>query len=159
MRIKKIFRTLPFLLGTLFYEGYAQSGITSGGGDIQLSDGASVSFSLGQMDYLFSGTNNGSVSAGVQQPFEIIKGKLCDGMDIQMAPNPTRDIVYVAMNEEGVTYTYIITDMNGKKFDEGTLTNGSKISFGFLADNTYLLKVICGESKNDFVAFKIVKYK
>lgn len=155
----EIVRKVLLIVGIVFLGQnlYAQSGMNATGGDVKTSDGAEISFSLGQVDYLFATSSDGTSLAGVQQPAEVINGTLCGDMEIRLSPNSTPNILYVALQEEGVSFQYLITDMTGKLYGEGELSNGSEISFGSLFNGAYLLKVICGEGKKDFVTFKIIK--
>lgn len=102
------------LLGTC-YAGLAQSNTLSGGGEATGS-GGSVSYSIGQVDYINSSGSGGSVNQGVQQPYELFVAGLSEEglVSLNMYPNPTSDKLIIEVDETLQDLTFDLTDMNGK---------------------------------------------
>ena len=93
-----------------------------GGSDTNVQTG-SMSYTIGQVDYLFSQSANGSAVAGVQQPFDenTAYHTSCDGVELTVYPNPTSENVYVVCDALDASYSYMVTDMTGKLFLVGRL--------------------------------------
>ena len=81
---------------------YAQKGTLSAGGDASGSSG-SVSFSIGQIDYLAPESSGGKVNQGLQVPYEILieTGLNESGITVQaeVYPNPTDNDVYLQVED------------------------------------------------------------
>lgn len=142
---------------------YSQVSINSCGGDVVQPNVGSISYSVGQLDYLSTTTTTYSISAGVQQPVKIEREETNisplskkDYPDLSVTPNPTKDNVTVIFPLQG-EYQYILTDMNGKKFDEGRLVNGMILSMQNYLPGTYLLNIISVKDNNFSIAKKIIK--
>lgn len=152
------------LLGTglsLFSFGIqAQKGTVAAGGDAT-GAGGSVSFSIGQVDYITATGTGGRITQGLQQPYEIFRVGI-DDLSIELLssvfPNPTRDGVTLR-----VPATAVVADMGYRVYDlignlitdkklEGTDTSVDMIS---LANATYLLTVY--NKEKDITTFKIIK--
>lgn len=97
---------------------FCQSNTVASGGNGSGSGGA-VSFSIGQIDYISSTGNPGTINQGVQQPYEIylISGIDEFGQDINVSigPNPTIDILNIYVNEQFDGIYYKLFDLNGKE--------------------------------------------
>ena len=98
---------------------FAQQANTSGGGNASGSGGTS-SFSVGQINYTTNSGTGGTVSQGVQQPFEIYTlSGIDDAKDLSINltafPNPTVD--YLTLSFESTStkkLSYQLFDSNGK---------------------------------------------
>lgn len=139
---------------------FAQSNTVSTGGDATGSSGA-VSYSIGQIDYTTKTAASGTVTEGVQQPYEISIITGADNKFIQLEitayPNPVIDVLILTINTKDLSNTfYYLYDLNGKllqnKKVSGTTT---EISFKDLPQGVYFLKVYT--NNNELKTFKIIK--
>ncbi|MDD3741458.1 MAG: T9SS type A sorting domain-containing protein [Bacteroidales bacterium] len=150
----------------------AQESIIAAGGDASGS-GGSTSYSVGQVVYTTNIGTSGSVSQGVQQPFEISVVSAIEeangiSLSIVAYPNPTTD--FLQLKVDASTYfdcaqykslsiqsmSYQLYDMNGKLLQSEKITGTqTSIVMSNLVPANYFVKVIKG---NDEVkTFKIIK--
>lgn len=144
-----------------FSGAMAQNTSVTAGGDVN-GLGGSVSFSLGQVFDDQPKSPNGSVSQGVQQPYEIYVVtalEQTDGITLSMAvyPNPTTDILFLkTQSEPGPNLHYCLFDNTGRLVLKNNIIGvETKIEMGALHPSVYLLKVM----QNNIVlkVFKIIK--
>lgn len=160
MRYMKLITLLIF--GACFTSLPAQETIPASGSNATGSQG-SVSYTIGQVAYSTNTNANGSVTQGVQQPFEIsIVSGIDDAANISLImevyPNPTTDFIKLVVNDyESDNLSYKLYDINGKPLMEnqviGTVTS---IPMGNLMSGTYFLKI--NENRKEIKIFKIIKY-
>jgi len=139
---------------------HAQKGTVAAGGEATGS-GGSVSFSIGQIDYITATGTGGRITQGLQQPYEIFRVSL-DDVSIELLssvfPNPTRDGVTLR-----VPANIVLADMRYRVYDLiGNLVIDKKldgpdtsVDMTSLANATYLLKVY--NKEKDITTFKIIK--
>jgi hypothetical protein len=140
----------------------AQNAIITSGGNAS-GAGGSLSYTIGQIFYKVNVGTNGSISQGVQQPYEIsvvtsIKGTENIQLGLAVYPNPVRDNLTLRFTGDVplqcVAYMY---DINGSllltKKIEGNVTSVSMEAF---LPGSYFLKVIQGS--NEVKTFKIIKH-
>lgn len=150
------------LLGVLFFTPviYAQSGTITAGGDATGS-GGSVSFSVGQMDYISISSTDGTVYQGLQHPYEIsevtsVSHQLLD-IAASLHPNPVKDYLYLNVPDElwqGLKITLI--DIQGRSIHEEQLVDQTTIiAMQEMMPGTYFL--IIQNEKNQIKSFKIIK--
>lgn len=154
-----------FLTGILLFlisqVSIAQESINTAGGNVT-SSGGSVSYSIGQVFYQNSTGTNGSVSEGVQQPYEIsIITQIEDAHTIQLLvsayPNPTTDYLILDINESEYKNMCVqLYDMNGKLLQSQNLTESkTQINMRNYPPASYFVRVI---SENKSVKeFKVIK--
>ena len=154
----------PFmtLLGVLFFTPVicAQSGTVTAGGDATGS-GGSVSFSVGQMDYISISSTDGTVYQGLQHPYEISEVTSVSHQPLDIAaslhPNPVKDYLYLNVPDElwqGLKITLI--DIQGRSIHEEQLVDQSTIiAMQQTMPGTYFL--IIQNEKNQIKSFKIIK--
>ena len=137
----------------------AQESINATGGDA--TGNGSVAFSIGQIGYTnFTGTN-GSVTQGVQQPYEIsvVIGVEKPQIDLTISayPNPTIDILILRIADFSTSeLSYLMYDLNGKLLQRKEITqNQTKIVMSGLLPSTYFVKVI--DDNKEVKTFKIIK--
>lgn len=138
----------------------AQSTTPVCGGTAKTEKSGSMSFTIGQVDYLYSHSNIASSVAGVQQPFDenLLFHETCDGVELSLYPNPTVGDIFIISEEQDAQYPYILTDVSGRVWQEGHLDGEyTTIPMDAVVRGTYLLKIICGEGKKDFSVFKVIK--
>ncbi len=162
MRHQKVKLSAILLLGLGLTGLHAQEAIPAVGSNASGS-GGSVSYTVGQVGYTTNTGTNGSVSQGVQQPFEIsVVAGLAEtkGITLQCSayPNPTTD--YLTLKIEGAVQTQYIAflyDINGKIIQNKKIeSNKTNIGMSNLPSATYLLKITQGGKV--VKTFKIIKY-
>jgi len=140
----------------------AQESILSSGGSANSEEG-SVSYSIGQVFYTAVANENGSVSQGVQQPYEIF---IVDGienfnsisLEASAFPNPTSDILFISVKEleKHEDLVFFIYDIKGKLISNQKITeNRTQVIIGDLDSGVYFLKIT--NKKKEFKTFKIIK--
>lgn len=156
--VKRIFfiTLLNLIVATLC----AQSTIPASGGTGKSGSKGSVSYTVGQIDYLFCKSTSGNAVAGVQQPFDENTAYHidCDGVELTVYPNPTSADVYVVCDVLNVSFPYYLSDLNGKIFLRGNLNGDyTVVPTAYLGTGDYLLSVVYGDGKDDVSTFKIIK--
>jgi hypothetical protein len=139
----------------------AQSANPASGGNAT-GTGGSVSYSVGQFVYTTNTGSNGTISQGVQQPYEIsILTGLEGAKDINLVclayPNPASDFLTLKIeNFDKEKLSYKLLDANGKLLEnKKVIGNEVTISMGNLLPSIYFLKVINGNK--EVKTFKIIK--
>lgn len=153
---KNNFMYLTFLLGA--FSVSAQETLTVTGTNASATNGT-ISYTIGQPFYVSSQGPNGSLSEGVQQPYEITDVLGRDEKDISLKmkayPNPTIDILqlYVGNQED---LSFILYDLNGRLLQRGIIRNETtQIDMHGLPQATYFLLV--KNKERDVKTFKIIK--
>ena len=147
-----------FISGTL--TSLAQSNIVVSGKNATGTNG-SVTYTVGQIVYKAYSGSNGTVSQGVQQPFEISTLTAIDVPQIQLIvgvyPNPTFGNIILTVKEYDFrNLKYQLFDINGKTILTGKVKqNETKIEMSSLPSASYFLKI--AEKNNVLKTFKIIK--
>lgn len=134
---------------------YSQQAVIATGGDISGIRG-SVSFSIGQVDYIHSGTEI-TVWQGIQQVYDTIIAVVDTKISITIWPNPVVNRLYIKVKDEnGLGITYQLFSLDGKRL-EGNIVSANQIDIGMgkYAPATYILLVTHVNKK--VVSFKIIK--
>ncbi len=137
---------------------YAQENPTTSGGEGSGLGGA-VSYSIGQIVYTKNTGADGSLTQGVQQPFEIsiIIGinKTSINLELAVYPNPTNNYLSLKTeNNDGLNYQLL--DLQGKIIKSKKVTsNTTSIDIEGLPTSTYFLKIT--KNNNEIKTFKIIK--
>ena len=161
MKQKRLLFCAIFLLFFGFRELQAQTTTTTTGGNSSGSSG-SVSFSVGQIFYSTNTSSAGSISQGVQQPFDIsiISGieNISISLTCNVYPNPTTDLIKLKVESDNhQEMIYQLFDLNGKRFDSKKIDNDeTTISMEQYVASTYILKVM--QNNREIKIFKIIKY-
>jgi hypothetical protein len=138
----------------------AQNGTVSAGGTAT-GTGGTLTFSMGQTDYITAEGSTGTISQGLQQPYEItiITGIENKGIELSASvyPNPTADFVMLTLADEpGAEMSYSISDVQGKQIKaEGITSKQMSIAFSDLQSAIYFVRVI--NNNKEVKTFKIVK--
>lgn len=137
----------------------AQQSVNASGGK-GTGTGGSFSFSIGQIDYVAAVGTNGSVSEGVQQPFEIFVLGTDEIPDIKLAlsvyPNPTTDLLFIKNEDSNLEFNYQLFDVTGKLLSSSAkMEQVNQIDMALFKTGTYIL-LIQTES-NVTKSFKIIK--
>ena len=151
---------IMFLSVFVSFLGLAQQNTVATGGDAS-GAGGSVSYSIGQIDYETYSGSNGSVSQGVQQPFEIFTvsvNELYASFEMNLFPNPSSSIINLTIGNvsDDQVVSYSLTDINGKLISSSTIVeNATSISIEHLAVANYYLNVMVNGVNAK--TFKIIK--
>jgi hypothetical protein len=162
MQFKQLKLCITLLLGLGVTGLRAQESLLTSGSSASGS-GGSVSYSVGQIVYTTNTGTNGSVSQGVQQPFEIsvitgLEEAKYINLSVLVYPNPTANVLQLKIeNEEWKDLSYQLFDLNGKLIETKKLeANVTKIVMTNLVPATYALKV--NNNQKTLKSFKIIKY-
>ena len=162
MRHKRLKLSAVLLLGFGLTGLQAQTSVNATGGNAS-GIGGSASYSVGQLAYTTNTGTNGSVSEGVQQPFEIsvvtgIEEAKDIFLNVSAYPNPTTD--YLELKVENLQLSelsYKLYDISGKVYQNKEIGNSiTKIEMQNLPQGIYFIKVIDTKNK-EFKTFKIIK--
>jgi hypothetical protein len=157
MKHNKTFMSVAFLLlglGGL----HAQETAAAASGDAAGSGGSS-SYTVGQVVSTTNIGSNGSVTQGVQQPYEIYVttgvNETTINLELSVYPNPTTDYLTLKV-EKTKDLSYQLYDLQGKviasKTVNGTSTN---ISLEGQPTATYYLNVV--KNNQTVKRFKVIK--
>ena len=124
--------------------------------------GGTISYSVGQVVYQAHTGTSGSITEGVQQPFEIsnlssAKDLTSVSLTCSVYPNPTAD--YLTLTVENYAFDnlrYQLYDMQGKLLESKIITSDqTNIPMNAFTPATYILKVI--HPNNEITTFSIIK--
>lgn len=140
--------------------GVAQENTDALGG-MAYGAGGSVSYSIGEVDYINATGPGGSITEGVQQPYEIIVISGIEDKDINLSfaifPNPTADFVVLSVQNANTAYmTYGIYDIEGKLIEKQDVNDSrTTIAMRDLANGIYFIKVL--RKSSEVKLFKVIK--
>ncbi len=153
-------RYVILLLGIGLTTAHAQTAVTTLGGNASSSSG-SLSYSVGQLVFNTNSGSNGSVTQGVQQPYEIFEVLGVEEIDVAISlyayPNPTTDFITLKVeNRDKNELSYQIFDIGGRLLaDKKVLGNETNIQVSQLVSATYFLKIF--QNNKEVKTFKIIK--
>ncbi len=160
MQYKQVIFSAIFLLGFALTGLQAQESLNTTGGNASGSAG-SASYSIGQVVYTTNTSTDGTLTQGVQQPYEILVTGIEEtkGISLSMAvyPNPTTDFLQLKVENEHLQgLSFQLFDTNGKLLQMKKMIGADiQIDMRAYAPSTYFLIVI---SDNQSVKeFKIIK--
>ena len=139
---------------------FAQKGTVSAGGDASGS-GGSVSFSIGQVDYLATESAGGKINQGLQVPYEIFveTGLEVQGISIEaeVFPNPTSQDIFLQIEDwQGGELTYELFELQGKLLISKLINEKkTRIPLENYSASAYLLLV--RQDLNSIKTFRIIK--
>jgi len=152
---------ISFLLASGLCSVAAQEATLTAGGDVTGADG-SVSWSVGQIDYINVQGGDGAVTQGVQQPFELfplsVEGDITKPMAVVIFPNPTSSNAVIRFKEappEGCEF--VLRDMRGALIQNGKIF-GQEVELNVreLPAAVYKLQII--GTAGAIQTFKLVKH-
>ncbi|MBN2480759.1 MAG: T9SS type A sorting domain-containing protein [Bacteroidales bacterium] len=139
----------------------AQETVAVSGGSVTGS-GGTVSYTVGQVAYSANTSTTGTITQGVQQPYEIFivtSMEENEGIRLEMVvyPNPASHYVKLKIEDyKPENLTYQLYDVNGSLLQNGEIINNETvIPTGDLVPAEYYLKVT--DSHNELIIFKIIK--
>lgn len=133
------------LLPLVFFSGavLAQERTVALGEEATGSDG-SVSYTVGLPDYSNFSGSDGSITEGVQQPYEIFSVGMEEwdlSWEMNVFPNPATSFITISM-KEAVKASFTLTDVQGRLVLEGELPEiENKIDIQALAMSSYYLNI------------------
>ena len=156
-KLKQLTPLFFLLLNTVLtaQETFSSSGFNSNG------NSGLISYSVGQVSVGFFTGNNGSLTHGVQQPYEIFSTTGDDILNINLKltayPNPTIDQLFLRIeNIQGKFFNYQLFNMQGKLLlIDKCENNKTHINLNELPPNTYLLSI--SENNTVIKSFTIIK--
>lgn len=163
MRKKRIMLNAFLLLVLGLTELHAQENVNAAGGN-HSGNGGSVAYSFGQIVYRANTDTDGSVTEGVQQPYEISTVTGMDEIEISISvsifPNPAADFLTLqldATTELNIqSMSYQLYDNSGKLLRNEKITGSqTSIIMSNLLPAVYFVKVM--EGNKDVRTFKIIK--
>jgi len=159
--MKIITNLLMLLLFTVSVQMQAQEALPATGGDAG-GDGGSASYTVGQVIYTTVTGADGTVSQGIQQPYEIevvtgIPEAAGIGLSVTAYPNPATNYLMVKVKDyETSGLQYYVYSINGKLLQVVKATGeATKIETNNLTSGTYFIKIIA--DKQEIKTFKIIK--
>lgn len=149
-----------FGLVSVFVTLHAQETIAATGGESS-GTGGTASYTIGQIVYTTATGANGSVSQGVQQPYEIsvtlgVEVKSIS-LNLSIYPNPTANYLTLKIgNNEFPLLSYYLFDIQGKLIEKNKTTGRSTIiNMTNLSSSTYFLRIM--DTQKTVKTFKIIK--
>lgn len=160
MKHRKLFTSIAFLLPGLGGL-HAQEAVPATGGEAT-GVGGSSSFTVGQAVYTTNTATNGTLTQGVQQPYEIlvvagIEENFGINLSVSAYPNPTTDYLTLEVKDFGFsTLNFQLYDLQGKLLQSEKITsNQTTIVMSNLVPATYFVKVT--QNNQEVKTFKIIK--
>ena len=156
-------RTIPLILSfVISFSLYAQISVNSAGAEAT-GQGGTLSYSVGQVFQSSSSSSAGSVSAGVQQAYEVsVATQVSEtnlNIEASVYPNPTTDFLILNVPEIEENYTYQVTDINGKQLNTGLINNTqTNLDFSSYVIGTYFIK-LAGQANSNIKTFQVIKNK
>lgn len=161
MKNKKTKFYVILLLGLGLTTAKAQEAVINLGGNASSSAGT-VSYSVGQLVFNTTSGSTGSVSQGVQQPYEIsvvlgLEEAVGINLNLYAYPNPTTDFITLkVVNDDNNQLSYQIFDTNGRLLaNKKVAGNETNIQLSNFVSATYFLKVF--QNEKQVKTFKIIK--
>lgn len=154
----KILFTLILVFNTISQN--AQESIVGTGGNTSESNG-SVSYSIGQIAYTSNESSAGSITQGVQQPYEILTLSGAEITNIELLfsvyPNPTTSFVTLKILEIELTQlSFTLFDLQGKLLYERKVAQSStSIDLESYESGIYILNIL--DQNKLLKSFKIIK--
>lgn len=147
-----------FLIGFIYCK--AQQNTIATGSDLEGS-GGSISYSVGQLDFISNENEFGIVDQGVQHSYEIFSlgiSKTIRSISANIYPNPTTDYLTIVLSDfDNEFYGYQITDINGRVIQNARIESTQTIiDVAGLDAATYLINI--KNNKNLTIqTFKVIK--
>ena len=142
----------------------AQVSVNTSGGDAAGTSG-SIAYSVGQVFISTYMNNSGSVSQGVQQPYEVsvvLSDNNPEGIDVNLSvfPNPTSNYITLSINAlqfiKNQLLTYQLYDTSGKILQSNRINKNTIVIYLEPFESaTYFLRVL--KSNKELKTFKLIK--
>lgn len=138
---------------------YAQQSVVSAGGNATGS-GGTAAFTVAQTVYT-TNVGTGSLSQGVQQPYEVTTLGVDDFPEISLKmrayPNPAADVLTISVEDiETANMSFQMVDINGRILESRKIDgNQTNINMNDKITGIYLVNILDGNKQ--IKAFKIIK--
>jgi hypothetical protein len=152
---------IVFCLVAFGFRGIIAQENTDALGGMGYGTGGSVSYSIGQIDYESASGIGGSITEGLQQPYEIMVVSGIEDNDINLTfaifPNPTADFVVLSVqNANTINMTYSLCNVEGKLIEKQEVSGSqTTIAMKDLANGIYFIKVL--DRSTEVKIFKVIK--
>jgi len=163
---KKVILSTLFLLCIGLPELTAQNAIPSSGGNAT-GTGGTVSYSIGQIVFSTIPGINGTITQGVQQPYEIsvvtgIKEDKDISLEFSLFPNPAEEFIKLKIkNFEIDNLRYELYDVRANLLENRKIENNeTTISMQYNLSGIYFLKIVKTQQSSAqkvIKTFKIIK--
>lgn len=159
MKFKKTMLSLAVILLGLA-NAAAQQASTASGGEATGTTGT-LSYTTGQSFYTQDSGSTGTLTRGVQQPYEISTtlGREEFGINLKMAvfPNPTVNLLSLSVQDyDSSSMSFVLRDLNGRQLQSGSISSEeTKIQMESYASAVYFLQVM--RNGKPTKTFKIIK--
>jgi len=156
--------TLPCLLACVCFANgpltaTAQDGFSTMGGDASGSTG-SEAFSVGLVVYTELSGSGGSMTQGIQHPYEVFPVAVAeqdDAFQASVYPNPVEGILTIETGTSADNASYQLFDASGKQLMHQSLTAPlGRLDLSQLPAGVYLLRL--NQGNNHARSFTIVKH-
>ncbi len=156
--------TLPCLLACVCFgigplTAKGQDGFSTMGGDASGTTG-SEAFSVGLVVYTELSGPGGSMSQGIQHPYEVFPVAVAeqdDAFQASVYPNPVEGILYMETGTPADNASYQLFDAGGKELMQQSITAPlSRLDLSQLPAGVYLLRL--NQGNNHARSFTIVKH-
>jgi hypothetical protein len=156
---KKHLLNLLLAFGLGISSGYAQKSSNASGGNAT-GFGGTVAYSIGQTVYIYESGTNGSISQGVQQPYEIYSVGIEENLStisLITYPNPTSDYLVLEFTDySNEKMEYQVIDLEGKIILNHSITNvRTQVDLNAYSKGIYFIKII--KDLKEIKTFKIIK--
>lgn len=157
-------KTIEFVLIIIFScaISHAQQAVSTAGGQAT-GAGGTVSYTIGQLDYITVTGSAGLAMEGVQVPYEVLIPTGIEryteiSLGFLAYPNPVNDLLNLRIQRESLdNLSYRLLDADGKTLQVGSIENAETgISFQERLPNTYFLLIF--ENNQEIKTFKIIKH-
>ncbi|MCD0471980.1 T9SS type A sorting domain-containing protein [Flavobacterium sp. JAS] len=160
-RNQKTFLILFITTITFINNSYSQGSVVVAGGT-GTGTGGSSSYSIGQIAYTSLPGSAGSVSQGVQQPYEIATLGKDEFTEINLVmtayPNPTIDILnLVVTDNKWDDLSCNLFDINGKIVSKNLRITSSETAVSMQQLNQRIYFLVVSNSNKIIKTFKIIK--
>lgn len=130
------------------------------GGDAASASG-SIAYSIGQITYTNESSSNGSVSQGVQQPYEIFSvgtNEYLTTLTFRAFPIPANDYLSLEVaNYSDETLQYVLHDLEGKQLQSKSIVSkNTQIDLSQFAQGIYLISIY--DVNKEIKTYKIIKH-
>lgn len=159
-KTKSTFIAVVIVLLSIVPMAFAQEIILTAGGEAAGNNG-SVTYSVGQVAFQASESTAGSLSEGIQIPYEIYDITNVEDVNINLKatvyPNPVSENLILDIKDCAlIDLSYQIFDMNGKILKNESISNSNTmINMSSYTRATYFIKVF--DNNKIIKTFKIIK--
>ena len=156
---KTVFILSCFLLGWGTTHVFAQQGFVAAGGD-GTGTGGSMSYSIGQVDYVSASSSSHYIIQGLQQPREISNVGINEAkveLTASVYPNPMKENLTLKMEVGDMKNLYYqLYDEQGRLLMSNRIVNEqTTLNISYLSSSHYFLKVF--NDNQELKTFKITK--